>query len=448
MASVVWQDTLSLPLDIQQMDTEIDFDEIARLATSIVNFDISCPQPAGQEVNLDELVNQAISGDTLFDSTKLSGDNDVGVGPQPASQEVNLDELVNQAISGDTLFDSTKLSGDNGVGVGPQEYSRNRRTDELLTLLPQDNFSSLDVQPASPEFLFLQPAVPEPFLQQTPSLVPDPMQAADTKPASPEILFLQSTIPEPFLQQTATAISQQTLSPAAISQQTLSPAAISQQTLSPAAISQQTLSPAAISQQTLSPAAISQQTLSPAAISQQALSPAADPQQALDLEPCNIQQLDLPQLSASQTSLAASPASSCVMSSSSMWQQKQDEGVALPAPLQAVDAPKKRGRKIKNPNGMALSRRQSKRPKVYEMAPLPDEEMEKKRKNAVNAKRHRDMQKAKKQQLSEKLAQATAERDLLLMMVNQFKEREQQLLQVLNMHNVKIDGLPHTLNGL
>ncbi|XP_050697701.1 uncharacterized protein LOC126986065 [Eriocheir sinensis] len=428
MASVVWQDTLSLPLDIQQMDTEIDFDEIARLATSIVNFDISCPQPAGQEVNLDELVSQAISGDTLFDSTKLSGDNDVGVGPQPASQEVNLDELVNQAISGDTLFDSTKLSGDNGVGVGPQEYSRNRRTDELLTLLPQDNFSSLDVQPASPEFLFLQPAVPEPFLQQTPSLVPDPMQAADTKPASPEILFLQSTIPEPFLQQTA--------------------AAISQQTLSPAAISQQTLSPAAISQQTLSPAAISQQTLSPAAISQQALSPAADPQQALDLEPCNIQQLDLPQLSASQTSLAASPASSCVMSSSSMWQQKQDEGVALPAPLQAVDAPKKRGRKIKNPDGMALSRRQSKRPKVYEMAPLPDEEMEKKRKNAVNAKRHRDMQKAKKQQLSEKLAQATAERDLLLMMVNKFKEREQQLLQVLNMHNVKIDGLPHTLNGL
>ncbi len=370
MAPMVWQDTMSIPLDIEN----INFDEIAMLATSIGNFDMSGPQPASQ----------VTSGDT-FDSTKLSGDNGVGMGPQPASQEVNLDELVSQVTSWGTLFDSTKLSGDNGVGVGPQPASCLHQPQ----LLPQEYFSSLDVQPASPEFLILQPAVSEPFMQQTPSLVSDPIHVANTKPASPEILFLQSTIPEPF----------------------------------------------------------SQQTLSPAAISQQALSPAANPQQALSCDPCSIQQLDLPQLSASHTSLAASPASLCVMSSS-MWQQKQDEGVTLPAPQQAIDAPKKRGPKIKNASGMALSRRQPNRPKVYEMGPLPDEEMEKKRKSAVNAKRHRDMQKAKKQQLCENLAQATAERDQLLMIVNRCKEREQQLLQVLNMYNVKIDGLPNALNGL
>lgn len=345
MANSVSQATLGFQLD-DIPDMSINFDEIAKLA-NMENLDtISGQPPASLEVNLDQLVSQIISEDMPYESTKLSGDNDVGMGQHPASP---LHQPQPQFV--------------------PQlEYY----------------FSNLDVQPASPEILILQPAVSEPLLQQTATLVPDPIQVADTKLASPEILFLGSTIPEPF----------------------------------------------------------SQQALSPVA------NPQPHPQQALGPESCSIQQLELSQGSADHTSLVASATSSCVLTPPSMWQQKQDEGVASPLPQEAVNTLKKQGCKIKNPKDKALRCRQPKRRKVYELQPLPDKEMEKKRRNAVNAKRHRDMQKEMKQQLSENLAQATAERDRLQMMVNHFKQREQQLLLVLKMHNVQIDGQLHTLNGL
>lgn len=199
----------------------------------------------------------------------------------------------------------------------------------------------------------------------------------------------------------------------------------------------------------------------PESFSQQALSPAAVPQQALSPEPFSSLYLDLPQLSASPESLTASPASSYMLSPSpesltaspassymlspsSVCQEEKTD----PAFQPAVDAPKRRGRKRKYPEGMAPSRRRPKAPKVYEMGPLDDDEKEKKRKNAVNAKKHRDAQKAKKQQLSQELEQAKAERDELLKAVNQFKQREEQLLQVLRAYGIKTNSLHTTLDGL
>lgn len=334
-----------------------------------------------QGFQLDDIPDMAINFDEIAKLANMENLDTIS-GQPPASLEVNLDQLVSQMISEDMPFESTKLSGDNDVGMGPHPASPLRQPQPQFVPELEWYFSNLDVQPASPEILILQPAVSKPLLQQTASLVPDPIQAADTKPASPEILFLGSTIPEPF--------------------------------------------------------------------SQQAFSPVANPypQQALGPESCSIQQLELSQGSADHTSLVASPTSSCVLTPQSMWQQKQDEGVALPLPQEAVNTLEKHGRKSKNPKDKALKCRQPKRPKVYELQPLPDKEMERKRINAVNAKRHRDMQKEMKQQLSQNLAQATAERNRLQMMVNHFKQREQQLLQVLKMHNIQIDGQLHTLNGL
>lgn len=321
MAPMIRQDTLDFLDDI----LGVNFDEITRLATSDENF----------------------LGDDLL----------VGAGPQPsvvvqpASPGVTpTHETPIMPLGEDFVFDSSKLSGDNGLDTSSR--------------------------PASPLHLS-----PEFFLNPY------------TQPASPEFLVLENAIPEPF--------------------------------------------------------------------SQQALSPAADPQQALSPEPFSSPYLDLPQLSTSTESLTASPAcsfmlppspesltaspaSSYMLSPSSVCQEEEVDS----APQATVDAPKKRGRKRKYPEGMAPSRRRPKAPKVYEMGPLDDDEEEKKRKNAVNAKKHRDAQKAEKQQLSRELEQAKVELDLLVKVVNQFKQREEQLLQVLKVYGIKTNIQLATLEGL
>ncbi len=133
----------------------------------------------------------------------------------------------------------------------------------------------------------------------------------------------------------------------------------------------------------------------------------------------------------------ASPADSYVLTPSPMMQEEP----ASPNPQQPADAPKKRGRKRKYPEGMAPSRRRPRKPKVYEMGPLPDQHLEKKRLNALNAKKHRDLQKQAKQELTIQLELAKSERDRLQLTVNQYKQREQQLLQLLNQHGIAIAGL-------
>lgn len=314
MAPMIRQDTLDFLDDI----LGVNFDEITRLATSDENF--------------------------------LDNDLLVGAGPQPsvvvqpASPEVTPTiETPIMAHGEDFLFDSSKLSGDNG----------------------------LDTRSQPPEFIL------NPY----------------TQPASPEFLVLENAIPDPF------------------SQQPLSPAAVPQQALSPEPFSSQYLDP---SQLSTSPEFL---TASPA--SSYMLSPSPE-------------------------SLTASPASSYMLSPSSVCQEEETDS----APQAIVDAPKKRGRKRKYPEGMAPSRRRPKTPKVYEMGPLDDDEKEKKRKNAVNAKKHREAQKAEKLQLSLELEQAKAERDQLVKVVNQFKQREEQLLQVLKVYGIKTNILHANLEGL
>ncbi|XP_066988121.1 uncharacterized protein [Macrobrachium rosenbergii] len=86
---------------------------------------------------------------------------------------------------------------------------------------------------------------------------------------------------------------------------------------------------------------------------------------------------------------------------------------------ESQDLPKKkRGRKPKSEAEKAetLARRQAKKSKVrvYEIEqPYEDKEMERKRINAINSKKHRDQEKQLKKEMEKQFADATIERDVL-----------------------------------
>lgn len=111
----------------------------------------------------------------------------------------------------------------------------------------------------------------------------------------------------------------------------------------------------------------------------------------------------------------------------------------LQQPEQVVEEekkPKKRGRKPKSENGLTIrEQRRQKRVKVYEMPPLVDSEMEKKRKNALNAKRHRDLAKQRMLEAEATLEQVKRERDQLKMEVEQLKKSEFDLKLQLQLRN-------------
>lgn len=115
------------------------------------------------------------------------------------------------------------------------------------------------------------------------------------------------------------------------------------------------------------------------------------------------------------------------MSHNSM--QIKEEAVPLESSDDTVNAPKKRGRKRKYPEGAAPSRSRPKKTKVYEQGPLQDEEQEKKRKNAINAKKHRDMQKNERERLAWQVKEITAERDSLQTENDSLRKQLQQLQQ-------------------
>lgn len=370
MALTLGQNTVVAMDDSLHQDVfEVNFEEIIRLATSKVDSDSTqgagpqpavVVQPASQEVIIDEGV--ATSDDLPFDSAKLIGDNYVDVIIQPSS----TDDVTDLITGEDLTFDTVKVSGDIGMGMTllPAVVVQHANPKPQ----PQEYFNP-DTQPGSPEILVMQPAIPD-FLQRAPSQASAPQQATNIQHAAPDFVVLQPATLDPFLQE--------------------------------------------------------------------ALSPAPNPQQVLIHEPFSPQQLDLPENSVIFESLTVSPADSIVVAPSPSCQEKT---ATSPDPQQAVDAPKKRGRKRKYPVGMAPSCRRPKRPKVYEMGPLLDDKLEKKRKNAVNAKKHRDAQKAERQELSNQLTKSIAERDRLQEELNQLKLREEHLLQVLSEHGINIDGL-------
>ncbi|XP_064104811.1 uncharacterized protein LOC135214447 [Macrobrachium nipponense] len=84
---------------------------------------------------------------------------------------------------------------------------------------------------------------------------------------------------------------------------------------------------------------------------------------------------------------------------------------------------RKRGRKPKSEAGQNLPK--AKRPKVYEInQPFENKEQERKRLNAVNAKRHRDMQKAAREAMEHQLQEVKTERDMLKKQVEDLQQRE------------------------
>ncbi|XP_068230221.1 uncharacterized protein [Palaemon carinicauda] len=84
---------------------------------------------------------------------------------------------------------------------------------------------------------------------------------------------------------------------------------------------------------------------------------------------------------------------------------------------------RKRGRKPKSDSGANLPK--AKKPKVYEIdQPFEDKEMERKRLNAVNAKRHRDMQKEAREKAEMQLLVVKNERDMLKKQVEELQRSE------------------------
>ncbi|KAK4319902.1 hypothetical protein Pmani_009208 [Petrolisthes manimaculis] len=93
--------------------------------------------------------------------------------------------------------------------------------------------------------------------------------------------------------------------------------------------------------------------------------------------------------------------------------------------------PQRRGRKSPNTTGRVRKPRRQPKTKVYEMGPFVEEEAERKRLNAVNAKRHRDMTKNKMAHLESQLAEVIKERDNLQQLVTNMQQNEKILLQKL-----------------
>lgn len=109
--------------------------------------------------------------------------------------------------------------------------------------------------------------------------------------------------------------------------------------------------------------------------------------------------------------------------------------VVSPADVFGEQAPpkRKRGRKPKSEKGnYAPPKPKARKRKIYEIdEPLEDKEQERKRLNAVNAKRHRDLQKQAKEVLSEQLETVKVERDSLKREVEALRMKEVELSQQL-----------------
>lgn len=107
--------------------------------------------------------------------------------------------------------------------------------------------------------------------------------------------------------------------------------------------------------------------------------------------------------------------------------QLQEEAAPVQSSGGAANAPKKRGQKQKYPESAATCRIRPRKVKVSEMVTLWYEKAEKKRRNASDAKRHRDVQKKERDALAHQLKVVTAERDSLLKLMQQLMQSEAQL---------------------
>lgn len=210
--------------------------------------------------------------------------------------------------------------------------------------------------------------------------------------------------------QPASPDSTQTLGP-------VSPEMIVMQPVSPGLSVESALSP--YSSEPFTSDSDSLQSTTPEPFSMEPASPAQHCVVTCSPQPASLDPVELQVDSLFSLEFIASPVSLQVKEEIDDHLQLDDEG---------AEAPKKRGRKRKYPEGTAPPRRaRAKKTKVYELGPLADEKEEKKRRNAINAKRHRDMQKGERDRLAQELQAVTAERDNLLKLVERLQQSEAQL---------------------
>nr|XP_053630254.1 uncharacterized protein LOC128686965 [Cherax quadricarinatus]XP_053630255.1 uncharacterized protein LOC128686965 [Cherax quadricarinatus] len=119
-----------------------------------------------------------------------------------------------------------------------------------------------------------------------------------------------------------------------------------------------------------------------------------------------------------------------------------------PSDIFCEEAPKKRGRKRKSQDEARPSRRRRpKKPKVYEIeTPFENEELERKRKNAQNAKRHRDLQKQRLLDMQKALDTVTAEKNGLQEEVRQLRQEQARLMQQIQIYQQQNGGTVYILS--
>lgn len=103
------------------------------------------------------------------------------------------------------------------------------------------------------------------------------------------------------------------------------------------------------------------------------------------------------------------------------------------APSSPPAPQRRRKRKSKNQDGIKTPppprrRRRPLKTKIYEMAPFEDPERERKRLNALNARRHRELQKMNREKLKEELDAITRDRDTLKEQLEKMMKREADLM--------------------
>ena len=242
------------------------------------------------------------------------------------------------------------------------------------------------VQPASPSIAFIQeqPFSPDMFLMQPVSseiLFESALSPCSSQTHSSDPVYLQPANPDTtFIQ---------------VQEQPLSRGMFLMQAVSPGTSIESTLLP--YSTQTHSPDPVYLQPGTPEPFLMQPASP--DQHYVAPLSPCVVQ----------------------IKEEVAPVQIKEQPVLSFG---DEADAPRKRGRKRKYPEGSVRPRDRSKKTiKVYQMAPLEDEIAERKRKNAVNAKLHREKQKNERDYLLLQLEQVISERDSFKKQLEELKQK-------------------------
>nr|XP_053656839.1 uncharacterized protein LOC128705726 [Cherax quadricarinatus] len=119
-----------------------------------------------------------------------------------------------------------------------------------------------------------------------------------------------------------------------------------------------------------------------------------------------------------------------------------------PSDIFCEEAPKKRGRKRKSQDEARPSRRRRpKKPKVYEIeTPFENEELERKRKNAQNAREHRDSAKAETTGYAEGAGLLLLQRKMACRRSSTTTQEQARLMQQIQIYQQQNGGTVYILS--